>query len=98
LLDKIVCKAIDYIFLFQDDKVVIFNIPPTRKALPESLHVRTRNKKMVQGLFLITEMTFIWKCNFISADRVALVGRMWCTILNWKMATLISFVTSKGIL
>ena len=32
-LAKIICKAIDYGFLIQDDKVVIFNIPPTRKAL-----------------------------------------------------------------
>jgi len=46
-LAKIICKAIDYGFLIQDDKVVIFNIPPTKKALPEGLHIWTRNKKMV---------------------------------------------------
>lgn len=66
MLAKIICKAVDYGFIIQDDKVVILNIPPTRKALPEGLHIRTRNKKMVQGLLLITEMTFIMLYNFIS--------------------------------
>jgi len=44
-LAKIICKAIDYGFLIQDDKVVIFNIPLTRKALPEGLHVLDKKQK-----------------------------------------------------
>ena len=63
---KVICKAVDYSFIIQDDKIVILNIPPSRKALPEDLHIRARNKEMVHGLLLITEMTFIMLCYFVS--------------------------------
>ena len=64
---KVICKAVDYSFIIQDDKIVILNIPPSRKALPEDLHIRVRNKKMIHGLLLITEMTFVM-CYFISEE------------------------------
>ena len=59
MLAKVICKAVDYSLIVQDDKIVNLNIPPSRKALPEDLHIRARNKKMVHGLLLIAEMTFI---------------------------------------
>ena len=59
MLAKVICKAVDNSFIVQDDKIVILNIPPLRKVLPEDLHLWARNKKMVHGLLLITEMTFI---------------------------------------
>ena len=63
---KVICKAVDLSFIIQDDKIVILNIPPSRKALPEDLHIQARNKEMVHGVLLITEMTFIMLCYFIS--------------------------------
>lgn len=35
-------------------------------ALPEGPHIRAINKKMIQGLLLTTETTFILLYNFIS--------------------------------
>ena len=78
----IICKAVDYGFIIQYDKVIILNVPPTRKALPEGLHIRKRNKKMVQGLFLITEMTFIMLNNFIS-EKSSIGGQD--TVHNFKL-------------
>ena len=66
MLAKVICKAVDYSFIIQDDKIVISNIASLRKALPEDLHIRARNKKMVHGLLLIAEMTFVMLCYFIS--------------------------------
>ena len=59
MLAKVICKAVDYSLIVQDDKIVNLNIPPSRKALPEDLHIQATNKKMVHGLLLIAEMTFI---------------------------------------
>ena len=88
MLAKIICKAVDYGFIIQDDKVVILNIPPTRKALPEGLHIRTRNKRWF-GVCFWSQRWHLSCCIILSLNRVALVGKMWCTILNWKMASLI---------
>ena len=66
MLAKVICKAVGYSFIVQDDVIIILNIPPSRKALPEDLHIWARNKKMVHGLLLVTKMTFIMLYNFIS--------------------------------
>ena len=54
---KIICKAVNYSLIVQDDKIVILNIPTLRKALPDQKACTSEhaiNKKMVHGLLMVT--------------------------------------------
>lgn len=69
MLAEVICKAVGYSFIVQDDIIIILKIQQWRKTLPEDLHIRARNKKMVHALLLVTKMTFIVLYNFLKASR-----------------------------
>ena len=74
MLAKVICKAVDYSFIIQDEKIVILNIPPSRKALPEDLHIRARNKKMVDGVTACDFFSFA-ESFFVESSRAKQLTR-----------------------